>query len=337
MTPGAAASSGSAETPQAEAGELVRRLLNGDRRALARVVSLVENGTTEGRAALAQLYRHTGRAHTIGITGGSGSGKSTLVSRLALEFRRRKRAVGIVAVDPSSPFSHGALLGDRIRMQELTRDPEIFMRSMATRGELGGLAAMTAEVVAVLDAAGNDVVLVETVGAGQDEVEVASATETTVVVLTPAGGDDVQAMKAGIMEVADILVVNKADLAGAEIAMAQLQALVSMASRGRLETPILGTVATKGEGVTELSDAIEEHRRRLEASGELEQHRLERARRQVLALARRRLLAGVLAATERDGRLDELVRSVARRELDPSAAAQQLIDAAENDGTTSTL
>jgi LAO/AO transport system kinase len=312
--------------PDGEA--LAQRVLDGERRALARAISLVEDGTAEGHRVLARLYPHTGRAHVAGITGGSGAGKSTLTSALALEFRRRGRTVGIVAVDPTSPFSHGALLGDRIRMQELTRDPDVFVRSMATRGELGGLAAMTGEVVALLDAAGKEVVLVETVGAGQDEVEVASTAETTVLVLTPGGGDEVQAMKAGIMEVADILVVNKADLPGAEPLVAQLRAVTAMASRGRLDVPIIETVATKREGVPGLADAIEEHRRRLEASGELERQRLERARRQVLALARQRLLARVLGATERDGRLDELVRSVARRDLDPYAAAERLIDAA---------
>jgi len=315
--------------PQDEADDLVRRLLSGERRALARVISLVENGAANGRQALAALSPHTGRAHVVGITGSSGSGKSTLTGGLALEFRRRGRTVGIVAVDPTSPFTHGALLGDRIRMQELTRDPEVFVRSMATRGELGGLAPMTAEVVAVLDAAGKEVVLVETVGAGQDEVEIASAAETTVVVLTPASGDEVQAMKAGIMEVADILVVNKADLPGADALMAHLHAMAALASRGRLETPVLRTVATKGEGVTEVAEAIEEHRRLLEASGEVEQQRLERARRQVLALVRHQLLEELLRATERDGRLDQVVRSVAQRELDPYAAAQRLIEAAK--------
>ncbi|MCH7511990.1 MAG: methylmalonyl Co-A mutase-associated GTPase MeaB [Chloroflexi bacterium] len=312
-----------------EAEELVRRLLAGERRALARAISLVEDGTTVGHLALALLYSHTGRAHTVGITGGSGTGKSTLAGALALEFRRRGRTIGVVAVDPTSPFSHGALLGDRIRMPELARDPEIFVRSMATRGELGGLASATAEVVAVLDAAGKELVLIETVGAGQDEVEVASTAETTVVVLTPGGGDGVQAMKAGIMEVADILVVNKADLPGADAVVSQLQAMTAMDARGGPATPVLETVATKGDGVAELADAIEEHRRQQEASGELEEQRLERARRQVLALARHELLAGVVRATERDGRLEELVASVARRELDPYAAAQRLINAAD--------
>ena len=316
------------EADQGKAEELVQRLLDGDRRTLARVISLVENGDRKGREAFALLYRHTGRGHSVGITGGTGTGKSTLTAALALEFRRRGRTLGIVAVDPSSPFTHGALLGDRIRMQELSRDPEIFIRSMASRGELGGLAPATAEVAAVLDAAGKDLVLIETVGAGQDEIEVASAAETTVVVLTPGAGDEVQAMKAGMMEVADILVLNKADLPGAEAAVAQLRALTVMASRGRRETPVLQTVATKREGVTELADAIEEHRRRLESSGALEEQRLARARHQVLAFARHRLLEEILAATERDGRLDELVRSVAQRELDPYAAAERLTEAA---------
>jgi LAO/AO transport system kinase len=282
---------------------------------------MVENHTPQGREALSLLYKETGRAHIAGITGGSGAGKSTLTGALALEFRKRGRSVGVVAVDPTSPFTRGAILGDRIRMQELFRDPKVFVRSMATRGELGGLAPATAEVVAVLDAAKKDVVLIETVGAGQDEVEVASAADTTVLVLTPAGGDDVQAMKAGIMEVADILVVNKADLPGADALVGQLEAMVNMASRGRLDVPVLRTTGTRREGVAELADAIDEHRRKLARSGELETLRAERARRQVLAAARQRLLAEIV----RDGRLEELVAAVIARELDPATAAERLI------------
>ncbi|MCH8160261.1 MAG: methylmalonyl Co-A mutase-associated GTPase MeaB [Chloroflexi bacterium] len=307
------------------AADLVERLLAGDRRALARVISLVENRTDDGRAALAKLYPHTGNAHIVGITGGSGTGKSTLTNALALELRKRDRTVGIVAVDPTSPFTHGAILGDRIRMQELTKDPQIFVRSMATRGEIGGLAAMTSDVASVLDAAGKDVVIIETVGAGQDEVEIASAAETTVVVLTPAGGDDVQAMKAGIMEIADVLVVNKADLPGADSLKGLLLAATTSASRGRLETPILTTVATKREGITELVDAIDEHRQRIERSGERDGLRLERARRQILALVRQRLLEEALRAPSLDGSLEELVRGVAERRLDPYTAATRLI------------
>jgi LAO/AO transport system kinase len=315
------------QTPDPKVEDLSQRLLAGDRRALARAITLVENASPEGHQLLALLYPHTGNAHVVGVTGPGGAGKSTLVSALAAELRKRGRTVGIVAVDPTSPFTHGALLGDRIRMQELTKDPEVFVRSMATRGELGGLAAMTAEVVALLDAAKKDIVIVETVGAGQDEVEVAATVETTVVVLTPASGDEVQAMKAGMMEVADLLVVNKADLPGADALCAQLAALINLASRGRLDVPVLRTVATKREGVTELADAIDEHRRRLASSGVLEQHRLERARRQVLAVARAALLESAVRAGERDGLLEELARAVAARALDPYTAARRLVDA----------
>jgi LAO/AO transport system kinase len=307
---------------------LVQQVLAGERRALARVISLVENREPEGYEALRLLYPHTGHAHSVGLTGASGSGKSTLAGALARELRRRQRSVGIVAVDPSSPFTHGALLGDRIRMQELTSDPEIFLRSMATRGSLGGLASATAQVVAVLDAAGKDAVLIETVGAGQDEVEIAGAAETTVVVNTPGTGDDVQALKAGILEVADILVVNKADRPGADTLVHQLQALVTRAGGDEPGIPVLKTVATSGDGVAELVDAIDGHRRYLRESGQLERHRLAQARHQVLALARHELLARVLRATEENGQLDELVGAVAQRDLDPYSAARRLIESA---------
>ena len=307
---------------------LVERLLAGERRALARTITLIESGSPAGHQALTLLYPKTGKAHIVGITGASGAGKSTLTGVLAVELRKRGRSIGVVAVDPSSPFSHGALLGDRIRMQELTRDPEVFLRSMATRGELGGLAPTTAEVVAVLDAFGKEIVIVETVGAGQDEVEIASTADTTVLVLTPGGGDEVQAMKAGVMEIADVFAVNKADLPGADQLIGQLNGMLAMATRGRLEKPVLSTIASRGEGVAELADAIEEHRRRIEASGALQSRRFDRARRQLLAFVRHQLLAGVLRATEHDGRLDELVRAVADRRIDPYAAAQRLIEAA---------
>jgi LAO/AO transport system kinase len=213
-------------------------------------------------------------------------------------------------------------------MQELTSDPEIFLRSMATRGSLGGLASATAQVVAVLDAAGKDAVLIETVGAGQDEVEIAGAAETTVVVNTPGTGDDVQAMKAGILEIADILVVNKADRPGADTLVHQLQALVTRAGGDEPGIPVLKTVATSGDGVAELVDAIDGHRRYLRESGQLERHRLAQARHQVLALARHELLARVLRATEENGQLDELVGAVAQRDLDPYSAARRLIESA---------
>ena len=308
--------------------ELVRRLLEGDRRALARVISYVEDGVPEGRQALSLLYPRTGRAHTVGVTGPPGSGKSTLVCALARELRSRGRGLGIIAVDPSSAFSHGALLGDRIRMQELTADPQVFVRSMATRGFLGGLAAATAEVVAVLDAAGKDVVLIETVGAGQDEVEIAGAAQTTILLSTPAGGDDIQTMKAGVLEVADILVVNKADLPGADTLAAQLASMLSLSPPSARAVPVLKTVAVEGGGVPELAGAVEEHRRYLEESGELERHRLYQARRQILALVRHRLVEDVLRRAGSEQRLDELARAVSAREIDPYSAARSLIAAA---------
>jgi LAO/AO transport system kinase len=307
---------------------LVERLLAGNRRALSRLLTLIENDAPEGRRALRLLYPRSGGAHTVGITGSAGSGKSTLSGAIARETRRRGRTLGIVAIDPTSPFSQGALLGDRIRMQDLTSDPEVFLRSMATRGNLGGLAPATAGVVTALDAFGKDVVLVETVGAGQDEVEVAAMADTTVVVLTPGAGDDVQAMKAGIMEIADILVVNKCDLPNADLLARQLASIVD-AVPGARRTPILKTAGALNEGIEALLDALEEHRAYILASNVREAHRREQARHQVLALARQRLLDRLVARQAPDGRLDALVEQVARRELDPHSAADALIDGAD--------
>ena len=304
--------------------DLVERLFAGNRRALSRLLTLIENDTPEGRRALRLLYPRSGKAHTVGLTGSAGSGKSTLSGAIAREMRRRDRTLGIVAIDPTSPFSQGALLGDRIRMQDLTSDPEVFLRSMATRGNLGGLAPATAGVVTALDAFGKDVVLVETVGAGQDEVEVAAMADTTVVVLTPGAGDDVQAMKAGIMEIADILVVNKSDLPNADLLARQLASIVD-AAPGERRTPILKTAGAHNDGIDALLDALEEHRTYITESKVREAHRRDQARHQVLALARQRLIDRLVDQHTRDGRLDALVEQVARRELDPQSAADALI------------
>ena len=304
--------------------ELVERLLAGNRRALGRILTLIEDDSPAGRRALQLLYPKAGRAHTVGLTGSAGSGKSTISGALARELRRRGKTLGIVAIDPTSPFSQGALLGDRIRMQDLTADPEVFLRSMATRGSLGGLAPSTAGIVAALDAFGKDVVLVETVGAGQDEVEVAMMADTTVVVLTPGSGDDVQAMKAGIMEIADILVVNKSDLPNADLLARQLAAVVEQ-SRDRRKTPILKTSAANEEGIDALADALDEHRAYIEQAGVRDRHKREQARHQVLALARQRLIDRVVAA-HTDGRLEQLVQQVAAHQIDPHTAAEQLIE-----------
>ncbi len=308
--------------------ELVRRLIAGDRRALARVISLVEAGAPEGYQAVRLLYTRTGRAHTIGITGSAGTGKSTLTAALARAYRARNKTVGVVAVDPSSPFTHGALLGDRIRMQDLSSDPGVFVRSMASRDALGGLAPATADVVSVLDAAGKDVVIIETVGAGQDEVEVASAAMTTVVLLTPGAGDDVQAMKAGIMEIADVLVVHKADLPNADQLLRQVASMVEGTARDGWRVPVLKASAVKNEGIDELVATLERHREWLVESGTLERQRASQARHQVLTLVRHRLLERVLASTD-DRSLEDAVRRVAARDLDPHTAADTLIARSE--------
>ncbi len=310
-----------------DAPELVDRLLQGERFALSRAISHVEADTPTGREVLARIYPSTGRAQTVGITGSAGAGKSTLVGALAREQRKRGRTVGIVAVDPSSPFSHGAILGDRIRMQDLTGDSGVFLRSMASRGNLGGLSEMATGVVDVLDAAGFDVVMLETVGAGQDEVEVANAAGTTVLVANPGGGDEVQSMKAGLMEVAQIIVVNKADLAGADTAVQQLRGLLSIAEPKPWQPPILKAVARTAEGVPELVDAIDEHHEFITTSEHAEEERRAHAERQLVALARAALHREALAAASTTGALAALVESVAKRERDPRNAAQALLEA----------
>jgi LAO/AO transport system kinase len=302
---------------------LIPRLLAGDRRALARVLSLVEDATPAGREALRALYHRTGQAHIVGVTGATGSGKSTLSGALAWEFRRRGRTVAIVAIDPTSPFTHGALLGDRIRMQDLTSDPGVFVRSMATRGALGGLAAATADVVAVLDAAGREVIIIETVGAGQDEVEIAGTALTTVLLVPPSSGDDVQAMKSGILEIAEVIVVNKADLPRANATIIHLEGLASFAPPGSRPVPVLKAVASRNEGIVEIADAIEEHRRYLLATGLIETKQRERARSQLLAAARTAIEERALFHA-RD-RLESLVEAVVERRLDPRSAAEKLL------------
>ncbi len=316
-----------------DAGQLIDGIIAGNRRALARAITFVENDTATGRAVLAGLYSRTGHAQTIGITGSAGVGKSTLTNVLAREERTRGRTVGIVAVDPSSPFSQGAILGDRIRMQALTGDSGVFLRSMASRGSLGGLAETTTGVVDVLDAAGYDIVLLETVGAGQDEVEVATATQTTVLVTAPAAGDDVQAMKAGLMEIAQVMVVNKSDIAGADTTVAQLRALLSLASDRAWSPPLVQTVARDGDGVGDLVDAIDSHQQHLRESEHAGDERRALVRSQIISLARSTLQREALVMAERAGVLDELAAEVAERTKDPRTAAEALLVAMRKVGT----
>jgi LAO/AO transport system ATPase len=305
----------------------VERLLAGDKRSLSRVLSWVEDNYPEGREAMRELYAHTGRAHIIGITGPTGCGKSTLAGALAREYRKQDKTVGIVAIDPTSPFSHGAILGDRIRMQDLTSDPGVFIRSMATRGALGGLAATTNDIVNVMDAAGKEVIIVETVGAGQDEVEIASTAHTTIVVNIPGAGDDMQAIKAGILEIADVLVVNKADLPQADAVFKQLHIYAELQRNAGWNVPIVKTVAYKDKGIDELMEAIERHRQFLGESGRLDEMLRERGRRQLLATAQSILMDRVL--TGADALIEELAQRIAAREIDPRTAAEQLIERSE--------
>jgi len=328
--------------------EFVNALLAGNRRALARVISLVEDGETGARALLAALYPHTGRAHVIGITGAPGTGKSTLVNALARSYRQQSRTVGIIAVDPTSPFSGGALLGDRVRMRDLAGDPGIFIRSMATRGNLGGLAHATADVISVLDAAGFERILVETVGVGQAEVDIASAAHTTVVVEAPGLGDEVQAIKAGVLEIADLFAVNKADREGVDHTVMALQMMQGLApapvghhgvmgGAGRSHhvepgaqpdggwlPPITKTVAVRGEGIETLRDWIEKHAGHLRATGGLTQREVARAATELDHILRDQLFAALLARLP-SGYLDAAIAAIARREIDPYTAGAQML------------
>jgi len=308
----------------ASADEITERLLTGDRLALARMISAVEAGRDDARAALRCLFAQTGRAHIVGVTGPPGSGKSTLTTRLAIEYRARGQTVGIVAVDPTSPYTGGALLGDRVRMMELHSDPDVFIRSMATRGRMGGLARSTLDVVLLLDAFGKDVVVVETVGVGQDEVEIARAADTTLVVGVPNLGDDIQAIKAGILEIADILVVNKADLAGADRLVADLRTMLQLGQEHDWPTPIQQTIAKDGTGVHELVERIAEHRAYLESSGTWRQRRADSARRQVRAIVEdhvERQLAELTSGSDWDQRF----AAIAAREQDPYSVAEEVL------------
>lgn len=305
---------------------LAERVLSGDPRALARLISWVEDESPAARESLAALYPHTGRAHLVGITGAPGTGKSTLVNEIAKEYRRRGLTVGIIAVDPTSPFSGGAILGDRIRMRELAGDAGIFIRSMATRGSLGGLARATSDSVKVLDAAGFDRVLVETVGAGQAEVDIARTAHTTIVVEVPGLGDDIQAIKAGILEIADVFAVNKADRDGADSTLIALDMMLDLngPEPGRWRPPIVKTVAIRGEGVAELVAGVEAHYEHVRESGLLARKEEERTRDELLLLVQHELTANLLGSLA-PGELDDWVRRVANREADPYAAARKMV------------
>lgn len=327
---------------------LAEQLLSGNRLALTRLLTQVENDTPEGRAALTELFPYTGNAHLIGVTGAPGTGKSSLVNQLALHLRRQgERRVAVVAVDPSSPFTGGAVLGDRVRMRDLAGDPGVFIRSMASRGSLGGLAQTTAGLVQVFDAAGFDMILIETVGAGQAEVEIARLAHTTLVVEAPGLGDDIQALKAGILEIADIIVVNKADRPGVEYTLKALKSALELAHpvrlvfqhHGKLEVveaadepaynswipPVLKTIATDGEGIRELADEIARHAEYLRESGDWNARERSRLGSELDALLQETLVTRFHNQVS-EFRFEEVLEKVFNRNLSPWEAVKMLLN-----------
>jgi LAO/AO transport system kinase len=317
-----------AHASQPPFGGLADRLLAGDPRAIARAISLVEDEAASATALLRQIFPRTGRAYLIGVTGPPGAGKSTLVDRMTQELRARGNTVGVVAVDPTSPFSGGAILGDRVRMQAHAGDPGVFIRSMATRGHLGGLARATYEVALVLDASGKDVVLIETVGVGQDEVDIVRTADVSIVTLVPGTGDDVQALKAGIMEIADLFVVNKADRDGADRTVASIESLLALEAYPpeAWRPPILKTQATSGAGVPELLDAIERFRAR--PSQDADARRRTRSEFRLRELLADRFLDYVAREVLGNGEFAALLERIADRAVDPYSAANEIINRA---------
>jgi LAO/AO transport system kinase len=339
----------------ATATQLSQRVLAGDVRAASRLMRNIDDGMPGATLDLQALFPRTGRAYIIGITGSPGAGKSTLTDRLITRYRKQGKRVGVLAVDPTSPFTGGAILGDRIRMQEHATDPGVFIRSLATRGNLGGLSRATGDCIRVMDAMGQDVILVETVGVGQDEIDIAQMAHTTIVVAVPGMGDDVQAIKAGILEVADLFAVNKADLDGADRMVRELRMMLELRhavkappmdhdahhrmvlakAHGRpveeppasreWEPPILKVVAARNQGIEELVEAVEQHRAFLDETGLRRDRERARAAMQFVALLRERLLRGALGRLERErGRLDEVASRIAERKADPYALAEEL-------------
>ncbi len=307
--------------------EIVNGILKGDRRSIAKAITIIENGMPEAQELISQIFPHTGKAHVIGLTGAGGAGKSTLIEKIVREYRRKGKTVGIIAVDPTSPFTGGAFLGDRIRMQELSTDEGVYIRSMATRNYAGGISKATKDAAKILDAAGKDVVIVETAGAGQSEVEIVKVAQTIVVMHAPGMGDEIQAIKAGIMEIADIFVVNKADRENANKTTIDIQAMLQLSNKkGGWNPPVLKTVALTGEGVPELIEKLEEHRCFLEGNLVCRENLLKtKAEDELLEAIRERISRTLIDELKREGKFDELLHEILEKKIDPTSAAEKLL------------
>jgi LAO/AO transport system kinase len=305
---------------------LAERLVAGDKRALARAITLIENDDPAGWELVREVFPRTGRARIVGITGPPGVGKSTLIGALTAEMRKDDRQVAVLSIDPSSPFTRGALLGDRIRLSDHFLDSGVFIRSMASRGALGGLSEATLQAALLMDASGKDDVFIETVGVGQAEIDIVDHGDTIVLVLMPGSGDSIQALKAGVMEIPDVIVVNKADHPMTDTMIREIRGVLSLGPATSWRVPIVRTEAAKGEGVAELAEKIAEHREHIEAEGTLDERRARNLRNEVLELAASRMRRRLEAAVADDSSIRELLDRVVKRELDPASAAKELLE-----------
>jgi LAO/AO transport system kinase len=320
-----------ADAPEKTADSLAERLVAGDKRALARAISLVENRDPEGDRLVAELFPRTGEARIVGLTGPPGVGKSTLIGAICAELRKADREVGVLSIDPSSPFTQGAVLGDRIRLSDHFLDPGVFIRSMATRGSLGGLAEAALQAALLMDASGKDDILLETVGVGQGEIDVVDHADTIVLALMPGSGDSIQALKAGVMEIPDVICVNKAEHPLADTMIREVKAVLALGPDRDWKVPVVRTEAVKGEGIGELLRTVDAHREHIAAAGTLAERRARNLRAEVLGIAAWRLRRELEARAASDPELSQLLERVVRREIDPATAARELLEQ-ERDG-----